>query len=122
MVLIAFLSMQWAAPHIHIAKHSDHDSVQYQIDEHKHYLTDRYIAVVDFFNQAKHTNIVQLDHDYSVRNRKNQQETSADVATNQYNSLVSFHLVNIKQPEDLNLKPSYFTRSTTHPRAPPRHS
>jgi len=71
-IIMAMLSMQWSAAHIHLAENHAHDGSnhKHQIKSHSHQSITTYDNYVDLSHQiAERTfTIVELDNDCNLRN------------------------------------------------------
>ncbi len=123
-VVTAFLTMQWATAHIHLAEHHDHDGSHHQHDvqAHAHQSISHHGDVIDVFHQSSDDNIVELDQESSVPCWK----TLGDkvfVAVLVYAPLLPIpQYSHIKLSKADNPQQSYLSYATHRPRAPPAYS
>ncbi|MDT8384515.1 MAG: hypothetical protein RRB22_08875 [Gammaproteobacteria bacterium] len=123
-LITAFLSMQSATAHIHLAELHDHDGShhQHQSAAHAHQsMVDHYDAI-EFSHQADHANVVDLDHECSTTAKNKYEKPSGFIVTRAHRQPVRSASVSIELPVVINTKLNYLYYSTINPRAPPRFS
>ena len=123
-LIAAFLTMQSAAAHIHLAEHHDHDGShhQHQSETHAHQSIDDHDDAIDFSHQIDHVNIVELDHDCSTTKENKQEKTSAVIVSRFFRRLALSESISIELPVVINTKLNHLYYSTNSPRAPPHFS
>ena len=127
-LIIAFLTMQWTTAHIHLTQKHNHTGSQHQhkVATHGHQLTDQYIidyaADSDMSHEVSHANVVDIDHKYTLPKSEKQKYFPLAIAPPPHQLLQYSLPIRIKIPVNLNIKLSYFDRSTVSPRAPPKTS
>jgi len=119
-VISAFLTIQWTTSHIHIAQYHDHDGLihQHQKETHAH----QYIASDNLSFQTNHLNVIAFDSEFNLRNNKQQQSPSSDIALQVFSTLSSISLLRVEIPIFINTKLGYSLYSSVNPRAPPKTS
>ncbi len=122
-LVTAFLSVQWAATHIHLAEHHNHDDNlhQHDLDAHAHFLTDHQNDSLDSEEKTDSANVIELDHKSSSPIAKKLTPTIAIIASVNL-QLPSFQPVSFELPEFVDNKSGHLNRSTVSPRAPPQTS
>ena len=122
-LITAFITMQWSTSHIHLAEQHSHQGNhhQHQIQAHAHHLslTEQHPAAIDFSHDQSHTNIIDVDHEYSFSKREKQKKPSTIIITSIFPSLQSTLPNRIKIPTSINNQLSYLTNSSLKIRAPP---
>ena len=123
-LITAFLTMQSAAAHIHLAEHHDHDGShhQHQREALAHQSIDDHDDVIDFSHQMDHANIVELDHEYNTVKENKQKESCATISTLAFQQPSFFKSISIEIPIVVNTKLSHLYRSSIKLRAPPQFS
>lgn len=125
-LIVAFLGMQSAAAHIHLASQHDHDGSHHQhySETHAHPSIDAYDSVGGFSHSLDHANTVALDYECSIT-QKNQQDppgSTAAITASMSWSLPFRQRAKVVLPIVVSAKLSYFYRSSAPPRAPPQFS
>ena len=122
-LITAFITMQWSTSHIHLAEQHSHQGShhQHQVQAHAHHLslTEQHPAAIDFSHDQTHTNIIEVDHEYSFSEREKQKKSSTIIITSVFPSLQSTLSNSIKIPTRINSQLSYLTNSSLKIRAPP---
>lgn len=121
-LIIAFISMQGASAHVHLAENHNHDGIHHhEAESHAHNLTTHYSDTVDSSHLADASNTVDLDNQCNVPSGKSQ---SPDLIAIEYCSQQYTYVqtVRIEPPFTNNLFYHLFDRSTANPRAPPYFS
>lgn len=125
-LVTAFLSMQWASAHIHLAEHHDHDGShhQHEVEVHAHQsITQDDNSSISAHQIDNHNvNVVEIDHPCNTK--------SGNHFNDQCIALISddFHLSypplrSSIEPAELNIsKLRYIDYSTIYARAPPKTS
>jgi hypothetical protein len=127
-LITAFLAIEWTASHIHLSQKHNHSGShhQHKVENHKHDLTHKYAidyAVdIDGSHELSHTNIVDIDHQYTLSKSEKQKFTSLTLAPPSILLQQPFIPTSVKIPVNVNTKLSYFDRYTVNPRAPPKTS
>ena len=123
-LIAAFLSMQSAAAHIHLAEHHDHDGSHHQhhSEAHAHQSIDSHEDAIDFSHQMDHSNIVELGHECSTVKQNKQEKHYDSIIGLVFQQQSLFKSVSIEIPIVVNTKLSYLYRSTIYLRAPPQSS
>lgn len=123
-LIAAFLTMQSAVAHIHLAEHHDHDGShhQHQSEAHAHQSIDDHDDAIDFSHQTDHANIVELDHEGNVAKENKQKKSCATISTLAFRQPSFFKSISIEIPIVLNTKLSHLYRSSIKLRAPPQFS
>ena len=119
-IITAFLTIQWSTTHIHFSENQNHDGKihKHQIETHSH----EYISINDSATQLNHSNIIELDTEYTLQNRKKQKDSTLDIAVLTFNLNQSIPLVKTQVPIFINTKQRYSLYSSSNPRAPPLNS
>ena len=119
-LITAFLTIQWSTAHIHFSENHNHDGKvhKHQIETHSH----EYISINDSAPQLNHSNIIELETEYTLQNRKKQKDSALDIAVLTFNLKQSIPLVKIEVPILINTKQGYSLYSSSNPRAPPLNS
>jgi len=122
-LVTAFLSVQWAATHIHLAENHNHDDNlhQHDLDAHAHFLTDHQIDSLDSVEKTDSANVIKLDHKSSSPITKKLTSIIAIIASVNL-QFPSFQPVSFELPEFVDNKSAHLNRSTASPRAPPQTS
>ena len=110
-LITAFLTIQWSTTHIHFSENHNHDG-----KIHKH------ISINDSAPQLNHSNIIELDTEYTLQNRKKQKDSSLDIAVLTFNLQEVIPLVKLDVPLFINKRQGYSLYSSSNPRAPPLNS
>ncbi len=121
-LIAAFLTMQSAAAHIHLAEHHDHDGShhQHQSEAHAHQSIDDHGDAIDSSHQMDHANIVELDHESNIAKENKQKEPCSTISAPAF-QLPSFSKsISIEIPIVVNTKLSHLYRSSIKLRAPPQ--
>ena len=127
-LITAFLTMQWTATHIHLSQKHNHAGShhQHKVENHGHDLTDKYVidyvVDIDDSHEVSHANVVDIDHKYTLSKSEKQKYFPLAVAPPPFQLLQYSLPTHVKIPVNLNIKLSYFDRSTVNPRAPPKTS
>lgn len=123
-LIAAFLAMQSAAAHIHLAEHHDHDGShhQHQSEAHAHQSIDSHDDVIDSSHQMDHANVVELDHECSTSQKNKQEPLSVAIVAAAFWQPVFLTFISTKLPLIVNTKLSHLYRSTIGLRAPPQFS
>lgn len=120
-LITAFLTMQWASFHIHLAEHHQHDGDHHQhsIETHSHHIAGHPYDTIDTDQHESEASVVEIDRQCSPCSAKNTTPPYAAVTT--HSLLASPHLVtlHIAPPVTLGAKISHLDRSTIYLRAPP---
>lgn len=123
-LIAAFLSMQSAAAHIHLAEHHGHDGShhQHQSAAHAHQSIVDHEDAIDFSHQMDHAKIVELDHECSTTKENKQEKTADSIVTPAFQLPVRSKSISIDLPIIINTKLNHLYYTTINPRAPPRFS
>ena len=123
-LIAAFLTIQSAAAHIHLAEHHDHDGSphQHQSEAHAHLSIDSHDDAIESAHQMDHANVVELGHECSTSQKNKQEQFSVAIVLCVLRQPVFSIFVSTKLPLIVNTKLSYLYRSTIHLRAPPQFS
>lgn len=123
-LIVAFLTMQSAAAHIHLAEHHDHDGShhQHQSATHAHQSIDSHADAINSSHQMDHVNVVELDHECSTTTKNKQEKPSASIVTRAFRQPILSKSISIELPVVINTKLNYLYYSTINPRAPPYFS
>ena len=115
-LITAFLTIQWSTTHIHFSENHNHDGKvhKHQIETHSH----EYISINDSAPQLNHSNIIELETEYTLQNRKKQKDSTLDIAVLTFNLKQSIPLVKIEVPILINTKQGYSLYYSSNPRAP----
>lgn len=121
-LIIAFLSMQWASAHIHLAENHVHDEIhQHEVESHTHHLTAQYSDTKGSSHLADTSSTIDLDNQCNVPSGP---KKTPDLATIpplfQQNTHVQ--TVKLELPFTENLFYHPLDRSAANPRAPPYSS
>lgn len=121
MCITAFLAMQWTSTHIHLAEQHTHEGSyhQHQVVAHAHHLTNHHASVIDSFQQTSHASVIELDDEYSLQKRNQQNDFSTVRTASFFQPPQRILPTSIKIPV-LNTKLNHLDRSTLNPRAPPK--
>ena len=119
-LITAFLTIKWSTAHIHFSENHNHDGKvhKHQIETHSH----EYISINDSAPQLNHSNIIELDTEYTLQNRKKQKDSSLDIAVLTFNLQEVIPLVKLDVPLFINKRQGYSLYSSSNPRAPPLNS
>ncbi len=123
-LIAAFLTMQSAAAHIHLAEHHDHDGShhQHQSEAHSHQSIDDHDDAIDFSHQMDHANIVELDHECNTAKENKQKEPCATISAPAFRQPSFSKSISIEIPIVVNTKLSHLYRLSIKLRAPPQFS
>ena len=121
MLITIFISVQWTATHVHLAKHHDHDGSslhQHNIQVHAHHVSSHHADAIDFAPAMGDYKVVELDNDGIPGGKKtdNQQAVTA------YHLLFVIKSSRTFLPEQERNSQKYITYSTIRLRAPPQFS
>jgi len=123
LLITAFITMPWAASHIHLSEKHHHNEFQHKHNSspHSHSLTQQNIeSFIDFSHHISHENIITLEYEYQLSKKEKQKSPSVTLIFLILYLLPQFFLSRIKIPTVINTCLSYFERSTVKPRAPPK--
>lgn len=123
-LIAAFLAMQSASAHIHLAEHHDHDGSHHQhhSEAHAHQSIDSHADAIDFSHLIDHANAIELDHECNMGKGTKQVTSFAVLATPVFRQPANFESISIELPVVVNTKLSHLYRSTVNLRAPPQFS
>lgn len=121
-LITAFISMQWASAHIHLAEKHDHDGIHYHAAEgHANNLTAHSSTAVDSSHFVDTSNTVDLDNQFNTPSGKNKVPDLAYFSPIfQQHSQVQDNRFKLPFTETLSYNQRYL--SVANPRAPPHFS
>lgn len=121
-LIIAFISMQWASAHIHLAENHNHDEIHYhEAEGHTHNLTVHYSDAKDSSHLADASSTIDLDNQSNAPSGQNK---TPDLATipHCFQQYTHVQTVRLELPFTDNLSYHHLERSAANPRAPPYFS
>jgi len=123
-LIIAFLSMQCASAHIHLAEHHSHDNSHHQhdIEVHSHQSIDHHTDSLNFSHQSNDINIIELDHEFNSQKVEKPEKPSTVFITLAFPHLSIISHSSTRLPNLICTNLNYLSRSTVKSRAPPYFS
>ncbi|MDH5571852.1 MAG: hypothetical protein OEY89_08810 [Gammaproteobacteria bacterium] len=123
-LITAFLTVQWAAVHIHLAEHHNHNGNHHQhnIQAHAHKVSSHHVDGIDFAHVTDDYNVVELDNDCASPGWKKTGDQLAVSMSVVYQLLFVSHSIGTLISEQDSNKQSYIAYSTIRLRAPPQFS
>lgn len=121
-LILAFISMQWASAHIHLAENHDHDEIHYhEAESHVHNFTGHHSDTIDSSHLADASSTIDLDNQCNVPSGQNK---TPDLATipDYFQQNPHLQSVRLERPFTDNLFYHPLDRSAANPRAPPYFS
>lgn len=123
-LIAAFLSLQWTASHIHLAKHHDHGKGHHQhyTAVNSHQSIDIDLQSNDFSHHTNDLSVVELDHEFNHK-KFNQLEKpdTASIATT-FPALSKLSASTVTFPDTHSNDTGQLYRSTVRSRAPPHYT
>lgn len=122
-LVTAFLSMQWAPAHIHLAEHHDHGGShhQHEVEAHAHLsITQDDNPNSSTFQTDKHDiNVVEIDHQCNTKSGSHLDDQF--IASTSYDFHLSFPPIknSLESTKFNSSKLRYIDYTTIHGRAPP---
>jgi len=121
-LIFAFLNMQTASAHIHLAEHHDHDEIHHhQAEGHSHYLVSHFSESDDLTHHADASNSVDLDSSFNAPSGKIKAPDLA-ISPSCFQQKIHIRTVRLELPFSVHHLYSHLHQSTSHPRAPPYFS
>ena len=123
-LITAFLTVQWAAVHIHLAEHHDHNGNHHQhnIQAHAHKTSSHHADIIDSAHATGDYKVVELDNDCTSSGWKKTGDQLAVSILVPYQLILVPKSISIQLPEQNSNKQNYIAYSTIRLRAPPRFS
>jgi len=117
---VAFLTMQWANAHIHLAEHHSHDGSHHQhfVEAHSHHLTSHHDSI-DSEHQLDHLSIIELDQLCGVSAQKKLCDYTAFIIASEFEIYAYRSRINQILVPQTNTKLSYLSQTAVRLRAPP---
>lgn len=120
--IIAFITMQWASVHIHLAESHTHDEIHYhELEGHAHNLTTPHSDTIEPFHLANDFNTIDLDNQLNPPPGKHNTPDQATVPS-YFQQYTRVQTVRFERPLTDNLFYHRLERSVANPRAPPYFS
>lgn len=118
-LITAFLAMQSASAHIHLAEHHDHDGSHHQhhSEAHAHQSIGSHADAIDFSHQIDHANAIELAHECHIGKGTKQETSFAVLVAPAFRQPAIFEYIGIKLPALVNTRLSHLYRSTVNLRA-----
>jgi hypothetical protein len=123
LLISAFLCMQWASAHIHIAEQHDHGDGHHQhlSQTHAHHFSNHHADLIDAAQPIHHGQIVELDHDCHAPKGSGHNDSAAAIPHSmQPLALPGIESVSFTLTTFAPLNPPQ--RNIAQPRAPPQQS
>lgn len=121
-LIVAFISMQWASAHIHLAEKHDHDEIHYhETDSHSYNLTYHYSETVSSSHLADASSTIELDNQYNAPSGKNKTPDLATISQC-FQQLSYAQIARLELPFTDNISYGHIDQSAANPRAPPYFS
>ncbi|MGM0541943.1 MAG: hypothetical protein ACQEQR_05845 [Pseudomonadota bacterium] len=117
--MTAFLSMQTASAHIHLAEHHNHEGVHsHEVESHAHNLTSHYTETMDLSHQVDASNTIDLNSSFNAPSG-HQQLPDLAIVQAYFQPRIPAQIVKVDSRLPVIFPYGHLDRSTGTPRAPP---